>query len=159
MDDGENDAAAEADYLLRLEPKVLKGSQVDLEEATDLHLAVQITQAAVGRHDGIRRKEAHDPGGEESSVSGGANNAASGVQSSVTGGLENTASGEGSSVSDGLANTANAGQSAVSGGADNTASGDLAWVGGGFKNNAEAPLSSIFGGKLLKAKNEFEAIP
>jgi hypothetical protein len=97
--------------------------------------------------------------GEESSVSGGANNTASGVQSSVTGGFENTASGEGSSVSDGNANTASAGQSSVSGGADNTASGDLAWVGGGFKNNAEASLSSIFGGKLLKAKNEFEAIP
>ncbi len=85
--------------------------------------------------------------GEADTVSGGAENTASGLWASVSGGVLNTASGTWSSVSGGEGNTASGGGAAsVSGGEGNTASGETASVSGGDSNTASGDLSSVSGG-------------
>jgi len=84
--------------------------------------------------------------GEKSTVSGGAENTASGLYASISGGVQNTASSIAASVSGGRLNTASDFQSSVSGGQNNTASGSQSSVSGGRNNIASGDYSFIGGG-------------
>jgi hypothetical protein len=93
-------------------------------------------------------------------VSGGADNTASGFSATVSGlhnkatgssavvggGQNNLASGSAATVGGGVNNTANASSATVSGGAGNAAGNSYATVGGGNGNNVGGSYSSIAGG-------------
>jgi hypothetical protein len=80
-------------------------------------------------------------------VSGGANNTASGYQATVSGGLNNIASGERATVSGGNNNTANYVYATVGGGQFNISSGLDATVSGGAANTASDWGATVSGGK------------
>ena len=95
--------------------------------------------------------------GVGASVSGGDDNTASGLVASVSGGVGNTASGAMfSSVSGGAYNTASGPNSSVGGGAGNTASGDSASVGGGVDNSASGAGAMVSGGKDRAAEDLYD---
>ncbi len=85
--------------------------------------------------------------GGQASVSGGVNNAASGSGASISGGESNTACGSGASVSGGMSNTACSSQASVSGGDGNTASGTQSSVSGGAGNTANGSATAVIGGQ------------
>jgi hypothetical protein len=84
--------------------------------------------------------------GEAATVSGGYNNAASGIAAAVSGGVVNTSSGDYAAVSGGEHGTASGFVSSVTGGAYNVASGPDTAVSGGFVNIAGVYFGSVSGG-------------
>ncbi|HXJ37003.1 MAG TPA: hypothetical protein VMS22_23465 [Candidatus Eisenbacteria bacterium] len=87
-----------------------------------------------------------DSGASAMSISGGAENIASGNVAWVGGGGFNTASGVSASVSGGTINTASWDYASVSGGYENTASRNYASVSGGYLNRASSDYASVSGG-------------
>jgi hypothetical protein len=81
-----------------------------------------------------------------STVGGGTGNNASGSAATVGGGIENTASGSAATVGGGSSNTAGNSYSTVGGGIVNTASGQYATVGGGYGNTASGQYATVGGG-------------
>lgn len=79
-------------------------------------------------------------------VSGGEENAASGLFSTISGGRRNTADNQSAAIGGGQDNTASGLNSVISGGAQNTASGVQAAVVGGFNNLASGQSATIGGG-------------
>jgi hypothetical protein len=96
--------------------------------------------------------------GQQSTVSGGSSNTASGNYASVSAGVSNTASGTGTSVSGGSDNTASYSGASVSGGSDNTASGFFASVSGGDSNMASQSYASVSGGSSNTASGTESAV-
>ena len=96
--------------------------------------------------------------GCNSSVSGGSCSVASGYSSSVSGGCSNIASGYWSSVSGGCCNTASNSWSSVSGGVCNEASCSHSFVGGGKCNTANGEASSVFGGVCNTASGYWSSV-
>ena len=84
--------------------------------------------------------------GDQSTVAGGAVNAASNVRATIGGGAANVASGVQSTVAGGNFNRAIGGGSAMGGGADNLASGEFAVIAGGSFNTASGYHATIAGG-------------
>ncbi len=84
--------------------------------------------------------------GDESTVTGGGDNIASGQRSVVSGGVTNTASGITSTVGGGQLNTATALNATVAGGTFNDATFGAATVGGGSSNTASTVGSTVSGG-------------
>ena len=101
-------------------------------------------------------------GGGYSSVSGGEYNLAFTFCGSVSGGANNTASGGGHSqaswVGGGANNTASQNYSSVSGGQNNTADGFYASVSGGENNNARSVWASVSGGRGNRAAGEVTSV-
>lgn len=97
--------------------------------------------------------------GNISSVSGGAENIASGIVSSISGGSTNKTSGYRSSVSGGTLNLASGYFSSVSGGRENEAREDSSSVNGGYINIANGVTSSILGGQSQSTTITFQTIP
>ena len=79
-------------------------------------------------------------------VSGGANNEASGPASTIGGGLGNTANNKNSTIAGGSDNNASGENAAIGGGDANTASGKGSTVAGGSGNDANALYATIGGG-------------
>ena len=84
--------------------------------------------------------------GKYASISGGGAGRAKELSSSVCGGWQNVADGAYSSILGGRLNTASYDLSTVSGGAANTASGLYATVSGGTRNTASGEASAVSGG-------------
>jgi len=96
--------------------------------------------------------------GENSTVSGGRNNTASGFSASVSGGYGNTASGIRASVSGGLSNTASGFSASVSGGNLSEAIGSISSISGGRNNIASGEYSSVSGGNSNTASYYYASI-
>ena len=84
--------------------------------------------------------------GDESTVTGGSDNIASGQRSVVSGGVTNTASGITSTIGGGQLNTATALNATVAGGTFNDATFGSATIGGGSSNTASTVGSTVAGG-------------
>jgi hypothetical protein len=105
-------------------------------------------------------------GGGETTVSGGADNTASGILTTVGGGESNKASGATSVVGGGQANTAGydakigdtetyTQNDTVGGGAGNTANGGSSTVSGGYLNTASGSAATVGGGAFNKAAADY----
>ncbi|MCP3902055.1 MAG: hypothetical protein GY715_00340 [Planctomycetes bacterium] len=92
-------------------------------------------------------------------VSGGADNTASGWASTIGGGYENTASGTRATIGGGSVNTAGEYGSTVSGGHENTASHNYATVGGGHENTASSDGATVAGGSNNTASGFYASVP
>ena len=89
--------------------------------------------------------------GDESTVTGGSDNIASGQRSVVSGGVTNTASGITSTIGGGQGNTATALNATVAGGTFNDATQSQTAIGGGTGNTASAVGSTVSGGSTNTA--------
>ncbi len=87
-----------------------------------------------------------DVGGFGQTVSGGADNVASGAKASVAGGYMNVASSAASSIAGGMFNQALGGAAAIAGGYNNATNANSATVAGGTNNFAFGDYSSVSGG-------------
>lgn len=91
-------------------------------------------------------------------VSGGADNMASGVKSTIGGGGDNVASSLGATVAGGIINEAFGMQSTVGGGALNSASGGRSTISGGYGNSASGTMSVVAGGWANGAFGELSIV-
>ncbi len=87
-------------------------------------------------------------------VSGGANNVASGDNATISGGFGNTAGGFLSFIGGGYINQATGEGSSVCGGSQNNATANIATISGGMANNATAYLTTISGGLTNSASGQ-----
>ncbi len=92
----------------------------------------------------------------QATVSGGADNTASGPNSTIGGGFNNTASGPDSTIGGGTDNIASDRRATVSGGIGNSATGPQSTVGGGLNNVASLNAATVGGGGDNEA-SEFHA--
>ena len=122
-----------------------------------------LTDDTLGQQSSVSGGVSNTASGTQSSVSGGSGNTAEGDRSSVTGGYYNEASDYGATVTGGESNTARGLRSSVSGGRNNEASGDYSFVGGGGDevaiqgNVAYGHYSAILGGERNVAGDVFES--
>lgn len=109
---------------------------------------------ASGQHASVSGGWNNTASGTEASVSGGRTNTASGTRSSISGGYLNQTTGSFACVSGGWINKATSSGDSVSGGYENTASGSSSSVSGGWSNTASGSASSISGGRWNNASGE-----
>lgn len=97
--------------------------------------------------------------GWRATVGGGYTNAASGDFATVAGGDDNTASGNRACVGGGVINTASGFRATVGGGYSNTASGSRTVIGGGHGNTAGGDYAAVGGGRYNNASGYIATIP
>ena len=117
-----------------------------------------LTDHTKGQNSTVSGGGSNTASGVLASVSGGQLNTASGWGSSVIGGESNTASGDGSSISGGYTNTASGPLSSGSGGESNTASGIKSSVSGGYAHNASGYTASVSGGFGNQASGDYSSV-
>jgi hypothetical protein len=164
LDDNDDPVWTPALALARFDIKPTGGAgSVVLGEASNGTGGTSVAGATVsgGANNTASGKEATVGGGvgntasaEDSTVAGGFSNTASGQEATVGGGSSNTASGVNAIVGGGGGNTASTLSATVGGGSSNTASGIAATVGGGQENTASGFVATVPGGKRGAAEND-----